>query len=115
MKTTTKAPAKRAKRIPEQPYVIVRGRNVGVHAGYLAEDIRNRMVLRDARRIWHWEGAGSLSGLAVYGTTKPATCQFGSPVARQELRGLDSQGDYEVIHCTAAAVAAIQAVAPWVA
>jgi hypothetical protein len=97
------------------PYVIVRGRNVGVHAGYLAEDVPNRMVLRDACRIWHWEGAGSLSGLAVYGTSRPGGCHFGAPIARQELRGLDSQGDYEVIHCTETARISIQEVKPWVA
>lgn len=98
-----------------QPYVIVRGRNVGVHAGYLAEDKPDRMVLRDARRIWRWEGAGSLSGLAVYGTSKPAGCRFAAPVPRQELRGLDTMGDYEVIHCTPEGAASIQGVAPWVA
>ena len=113
--TKTKTKTKRVKRTREQPYVIVRGRNVGVHAGYLAEDKPNRMVLRDARRIWHWDGAGSLSGLAVYGTSKPANCQFGAPVARQELRGLDLMDDYEVIHCTPEAVKSIQGVTPWVA
>lgn len=96
-----------------QPYVIVRGRNVGVHAGYLAEDERDRLVLRDARRIWHWSGAASLSGLAVHGTSRPQNCNFGAPVPRQELRGLDSQGDYEVIHCTAEGQASIEGVALW--
>jgi hypothetical protein len=97
----------------EEPYVIVRGRNVGVHAGYLHEDERDRMVLREARRIWYWAGAGSLSGLAVYGPSQPDVCKFGAPVERQELRGLDSMGDYEVIHCTAEGAQAIQAVPPW--
>ena len=99
----------------DHSYVIVRGRHVGVHAGYLAEDISDRLVLRDARRIWRWEGAGSLSGLAVYGTSAPSRCRFGAVVPRQELRGLDAQGDYEVIHCTPEAIASIQGVQPWVA
>jgi hypothetical protein len=53
-----------------EPYVIVRGRNIGVHAGYLHEDERDRMVLRDARRIWRWSGGASLSELAVYGPAR---------------------------------------------
>lgn len=96
-----------------QPYVIVRGKNVGVHAGYLAEDERDRMVLRDARRIWHWRAAATLSGLAVHGTSRPQDCKFGAPVPRQELRGLDTMGDYEVIHCTPEGRASIEGVPPW--
>lgn len=95
------------------PYVIVRGRNVGVHAGELIEDKPNRIVLRNARRIWHWSGAASLSELAVYGPSKPDSCRFGVPIERQELRGLDSTGDYEVIHCQPAGRDAICAVPPW--
>jgi hypothetical protein len=96
-----------------EPYVIVRGKNVGVHAGYLHEDERDRMVLRDARRIWYWSGAASLSGLAVHGPSKPRDCKFGAVVERQELRGLDTMGDHEVIHCTPEAQRAIQEVPEW--
>lgn len=96
-----------------EPYVIVRGRNVGVHAGYLQEDSRDRMVLRDARRLWRWGGAATLSQLAVHGPSLPAECKFAVPVPRQELRGLDTMGDYEVLHCTPDGAAAIQEVAPW--
>jgi hypothetical protein len=96
-----------------ESYVIVRGRNVGVHAGYLAEDKTDRMILRDARRLWRWSGALSISELAVLGPANRDGCKFGVPVPRQELRGLDSMGDYEVVHCTEAGREAIQAVAPW--
>jgi len=97
----------------KEPFVIVRGVNVGVHAGYLHCDEPNRMVLREARRIWRWVGAGSLSGLAVYGPSVPSECKFGAPVEYHELRGLDDQGDYEVIHCTKEGRKAIQEVPPW--
>ena len=97
----------------QEPYVIIRGKNVGVHAGYLHKDARNRMVLRDAIRLWKWSGAASLSELAVYGPARPESCKFGVPIPTHELRGLDDMGDYEVIHCTFAATAAIQAVPSW--
>ena len=96
-----------------EPYVIVRGRNIGVHAGYLHEDRKDRMVLREARRIWRWSGAATLSQLAVCGPSNPDSCKFAVAVERQELRGLDSQGDYEVIHCTPEGAKAIQGVTPW--
>jgi hypothetical protein len=96
-----------------EPYVIVRGRNIGVHAGFLHEDDRDRMVLRDARRLWRWGGAYSLSGLAVLGTAAPDRCRFAVPVPKQELRGLDTMGDYEVIHCTDAGAQSIQEVPVW--
>lgn len=43
------------------------------------------MVLTDARRIWYWAGAASLSQLAVDGTSKPLECKFPTPVPRVEL------------------------------
>lgn len=41
--------------------------------------------MRDARRIWYWDGAASLSQLANTGTSKPQTCKFPAPVNRVEL------------------------------
>lgn len=94
------------------PCVIVRGRNVGVHFGELIKDRPGVLVLRNARRIWYWKGAASLSELAVYGPKLPAECRFGVVVERQELRGLDT-GDYEVIYCQPEGADAIRAVPPW--
>ena len=60
----------------EKPYVIVRTYSAGVFAGYLRERKEKEVVLEDARRIWYWEGAASLSQLAVDGTSKPDKCKF---------------------------------------
>ncbi len=59
-------------------YMIVRTYSAGVFAGTV-EEISEKgdiVKLKDARRIWRWEGAASLSELAVNGTSKPADCRF---------------------------------------
>jgi hypothetical protein len=94
---TKKMTAKKTTRKTAQPFVIVRGRNSGVHAGYLVEHRATDgvVVLRDARRIWSWSGAASLSELAVYGARNSAQCRFGVRIARQEIIGSDA---CELIH-----------------
>ena len=43
------------------------------------------VVLENARRIWYWSGAASLSQLAMEGTSDPANCKFPCVVDRVEL------------------------------
>jgi hypothetical protein len=66
-------------------YVIVRTYSAGVFAGLLESRKGQEVVLRDARRIWYWSGAASLSELALRGTCKPGECKFPAPVPRVEL------------------------------
>lgn len=66
-------------------YVICRTYSAGVFAGYLAEQDGKRVVLHNARRIWKWEGAASLSQLAMEGTSNPSGCKFPCEVDRVEL------------------------------
>jgi len=63
----------------QKPYVIVRTYSVGVFAGNLKSRDGKEVVLTDARRLWYWAGAASLSQLAVSGTSRPNDCKF--PVA----------------------------------
>ena len=58
------------------PYIMVRTQTAGVFAGYLKERNGKEVVLQNARRIWYWEGAASISQLAMKGTTKPDKCKF---------------------------------------
>lgn len=66
-------------------YVIVRTYSAGVFAGYLESRNGKEVVMRDARRLWYWDGASSLSQLAMEGTKKPENCKFPCPVNRIEL------------------------------
>ena len=69
----------------ELRYVIVRTYSAGVFAGLLESRNGQEVVLRQARRIWYWAGAASLSELAVRGTSAPDKCKFPCPVDRVEL------------------------------
>ena len=66
-------------------YVIVRTYSAGVFAGTLESRNGREVVLRDARRLWYWSGAASLSQLAQEGTSDPGNCKFPIPVDRVEL------------------------------
>lgn len=60
-------------------YVIVRTYSAGAFAGELVSRDGKEVELTNARRLWYWAGAGSLSELAQTGTRKPGSCKF--PVA----------------------------------
>ena len=66
-------------------YVIVRTFSAGVFAGFLESRNGKEVVMRQARRIWYWDGAASLSQLAMEGTKKPENCKFPCEVDRVEL------------------------------
>ena len=62
-------------------HVIVRTYSAGVFAGILKSRDGKEVVMTDARRLWYWDGAASLSQLAIDGVSKPKTCKFPAPVA----------------------------------
>ena len=60
--------------------VLVRTYSAGVHVGTLKSRDGKEVVLTNARRIWYWSGAASLSQLAMEGTSDPGNCKFPCPV-----------------------------------
>lgn len=92
------------------PYKIVRTKNAGVFAGELKSfSVPNRhAIMTSARRLWYWDGAASLSQLAMQGVSKPKNCKFPTPVDRVELFEV-----VEVLDVTDAARASIEAVPKW--
>ena len=89
-------------------YVIVRTQSAGVFAGIVEERIGKEITLTGARRLWSWEGAASLSQLAVDGTSKPAKCKF--PV---EMPRITLPECIEIIQVTDVARASIASVPVW--
>lgn len=69
-------------------YCMVRTYSAGVFAGTVKERDGEEIVLTDARRIWYWKGAASLSQLATDGTSKPKECTFPCAVSEVLLRGV---------------------------
>jgi len=88
---------------------MVRTYSAGVFLGTLKERNGKEVTLTDARRIWYWDGAASLSQLATTGTSKPKNCKFPAPVAEVLLTEA-----IEIIPVTEAAIASIAAVPVWV-
>lgn len=72
-------------KVDDKKYVICRTYSAGVFAGYLDSRNGQEVVLLNARRIWYWKGAASLSQLAMDGTSCPKECKFPKPVDRVEL------------------------------
>lgn len=64
-------------------WVIVRTYSAGVFAGQLFNKTGKEVILKNARRLWYWEGAASLSQLSIDGVTNPSECKF--PVAVPEV------------------------------
>lgn len=89
-------------------YVICRTSSAGVFAGYLESRNGQEVILRKARRLWYWEGAASLSQLAVDGVSKPNKCRFPVEVDKVELLQA-----IEIIPCTQKAQESIKNVKVW--
>lgn len=89
-------------------YIICRTYSAGVFAGTLAARDGREVTLHNARRIWYWSGAASLSELAVRGVKHPNACKF--PIAVAEVVLLEA---IELIPCTPEARASIESVPEW--
>lgn len=89
-------------------YKIVRTYSAGVFAGYLESRKGREVVLRQARRLWKWAGAATLSQLAMDGPQLPGDCKFPCEVDRVEL--LEA---IEILDVTEKARLKISEVAVW--
>lgn len=89
-------------------YCIVRGECFGVFAGIVKKVEGNKALLRDARRLWYWDGAASLSQLATEGVKAPGNCKFTVRVKSIVLLGV-----IEIIPATEAARVCIEGVPTW--
>ena len=89
-------------------YKIVRTTSAGVFAGYLKERKGKEAVIINARRLWYWVGAASLSQLAVQGTSRPEECKFPCEVSKIELTEV-----IEVLEVTETARKSIAGVKVW--
>lgn len=82
--------------------VIVRTYSAGVHFGTLSAHDGKEVTLTNARRIWYWEGAFTLSAIAqngVKGTSKLSV----------EVPEILLTEAIEIIPCTEAAAANLRA------
>ena len=88
--------------------VIIRTYSAGVHFGDLFAKDGKEVTLKNARRIWYWEGAASLSQMAVSGVSLPNKCKFSVVVPEITLTEA-----IEIIPCTKEASENIIGVPTW--
>jgi len=87
---------------------IIRTEKAGVFFGEIKERNGSEATLTNVRRLWYWDGAASLSQLAVDGTCKPNNCKFTIKVDEMVVLGI-----IEIIPCSEKATASIQGVKEW--
>ena len=89
-------------------YCIVRCEKASVFAGIVEQREGQAALIRNARRIWYWDGAASLSQIALEGVKEPGNCKFS--VVCESVVVLDA---IEIIPCTEEACANICGVPVW--
>ena len=89
-------------------YVIVRTYSAGVFAGELVKRDGKEVHLANARRLWMWVGAASLSQLAVDGVASPKECKFPC-----EVKSIILTEAIEIVPCTEKAQTSIKGVPVW--
>ena len=92
----------------ENQFCIVRCYGAGVFFARVESLDGQVAQLRDARRIWYWDGAASLSQLATEGTKAPGNCKFTVTVPRMTVTQV-----LEIIPCSEQAIASISGVPVW--
>ena len=83
--------------------VIIRTYSAGVFFGLLSEKAGNEVILKNARRMWQWKAAKSisLSGCAIYGISNDES-RIAPAVESIWLEAI------EIIPCTDAAIESIE-------
>ena len=89
-------------------YVIVRAKDAGCWAGYMKAKSDNSVVLLQGRRLWYWDGAATLSQVAMEGFSKPDKCKFPCEVTEVEIFN-----HCEIAKATTKAKSSIDSVKVW--
>ena len=92
----------------ENQKYIIRCDRAGVFYAEISERRGSEADLVNARCLWYWDGAASLSQLATEGVKHPDNCKFTVTVPSMTVFGA-----IEVIPCSDAAVKSIDGVAAW--
>lgn len=97
-------------KVPEiiDDYYIVRTYSAGVFAGNIVKRDGQEVEMSNARRLWYWDGAASLSQLALEGVKSPSNCKFPAALPKVILTQA-----IEIIPCTEEARKSIEAVKIW--
>lgn len=95
----------------QQKFSIIRTHSAGVWMGQIKSLNGSVAIITNARRLWYWSGAASLSQLAIEGTRKPNECKFTLTITDED--GVYLPQVIEVLPCTDQAVENINSVKIW--
>lgn len=95
----------------QERHYIIRTHSAGVWFGNMKKLDGSIAIITNARRLWSWSGAASLSQLAVEGSKKPTACKFTVTITDEE--GVYLPQVIEVLPCTNEAVLNINSVPEW--
>jgi len=87
---------------------IVRANGAGVFFGEITKLEGSTAIIKNARRLWYWSGAASLSELAEYGVANPSDCKF--PCSVEEVIVFNV---IEILSVTEKAAKSIDGVKEW--
>ena len=91
---------------------VIRCAEAGVFFGTIIEKENTlsgvECTIKNCRRIWHWDGAASLSQLAMEGVSKPENCHFSVVVPEMTVIGV-----IESIPANEEAIKSIESVPIW--
>lgn len=88
---------------------IFRGDRSGIFYGTLREKDGREVLIEKCRRLWYWEGANSISDIAIKGVEIPDNCKFTSYVDSIVITDI-----IEIIPCTNKAIKNIESVLEWI-
>ena len=92
-------------------YYIIRTYSAGVWFGKIKSLEGTVGIITEARRLWYWSGAASISQLAAEGTKRPDDCKFTVTITDED--GVYLPQVIEVVPCTEEAVKNIKSVREW--
>lgn len=99
------------KKKTEQKFSIIRTHSAGVWFGNIKKLDGTIAIVTNARRLWYWSGAASLSQLAIEGTKRPLDCKFTMTITDED--GIYLPQVIEVLPCEKEAVENINNVPVW--
>jgi len=89
-------------------YKIIRTYAAGVFMAQIESRVQDEAVLINSKRIHYWNGAASLSQLAMEGTSDKENCRIPCAVSRMVVRGV-----IEILDMTEKAKNSIDSVPVW--
>ena len=92
----------------DNKYYIVRAKDAGVFFGQIKRRNKDKIEMKNVRKLWYWAGAAAVEQLAVDGVKNPKDCKFTVFVDQMVIAD-----PIQIIHCTDRAEKILKEVEAW--